>query len=92
MEDKNEPITEMSISRHFKNHYPKRKAYFYNVKTMEDESIQKAIKSCSHLKDFFHETRNEPDWDKPVYDDNGNIIKFEWKEVSLIPYNGKTRK
>jgi hypothetical protein len=59
---------------------------------MEDESIQKAIKSCSHLKDFFHETRNEPDWDKPVYDDNGNIIKFEWKEVSLIPYNGKNRK
>ena len=44
MEDKQESISEMSISRHFKNHYPKRKAYFDNVKTMEDESIQEAIK------------------------------------------------
>lgn len=56
MGDKQELITEMSISRHFKNHYPKRKAYFDNVKTMEDESIQEAIKYYPHLKDMFQET------------------------------------
>jgi len=81
MEDKNESISEMSISRHFKNHYPKRKAYFDNVKTMEDKSIQDAIESCPHLKDVFHETREVFDYDKMVWnDDKGRYEEIVWKE------------
>lgn len=80
MENKEESITEMSISRHFKNHYPKRKAYFDNVKKMEDESIQEAIKWYPYLKELFQETRKEPDWDKMVLNDE----QTDFKEIIWI--------
>ena len=80
MEDKQEPISQMSLSRHFKNHYPTRKAYFVNVKTMEDESIQKAIKWHPHLKDMFQETRKEPDYDNMVLNDD----QTDFKEIIWI--------
>ena len=71
----------MSISRHFNNHYPKRKAYFDNVKTMEDESIQKAIKRCPQLEKIFHETRREADYDKMVFNhDKGYYDKVIYKD------------
>jgi hypothetical protein len=79
MEDKKENISQMAISRHFKNHYPTRKAYFDNVKTMEDESIQEAINSYPHLKSMFQETRREPDWDKMVLNED----QTDFKEVIL---------
>jgi hypothetical protein len=84
MEKKHEPVSQMAISRHFKNHYPKRKAYFDNVKKMEDESIQKAIKSYPYLKEVFHETRSEWDYDKMVFnDDKGRYEEIIYKDRSV---------
>jgi hypothetical protein len=81
LEDKEEFLSEMSISRHFKNHYPKRKAYFDNVKKMEDESIQDAIKWYPYLKDVFQEIISEWDYDKMVYNnDKGHYEEVIYKD------------
>jgi archaellum component FlaC len=80
LEDKEEFLSEMAISRHFKNHYPKRKAYFDNVKTMEDDSIQEAIEEYPRLEKIFHETMKEYDTDKTVYDEDGKFRNFEFVE------------
>lgn len=43
-------VSYMSLSRHFKKHYPKRKAYLENKKNMEDEIVQKAMEEYPILK------------------------------------------
>ena len=84
MDVKGEVVSLMSISRHFRLHYPKRKAYFDNVKTMEDECIQEAIKKCPHLKKVFHETRREPDYDKMIpNEDKTGFKEVIWKERNV---------
>ena len=84
LEDKGEFLSLMSISRHFRNHYPRRKAYFDNVKTMEDECIQKAIEKYSRLQDIFQDTVREPDYDRMVLnEDKSNFKEYIWKERSV---------
>jgi hypothetical protein len=84
LKDKNESVSQMAISRHFKTHYPTRKAYSDNVKTMEDESIQKAIKKYPYLKDIFHEIRREADYDKMVFNyDKGYYDKVIYKDRAV---------
>ena len=84
MEDNGESVSLMSISRHFRLHYPKRKAYFDNVKLMEDECIQEAIKICPKLEDIFHDTEKELDYDKMVLnEDKTGFEEYIWKEQSL---------
>lgn len=70
LEGNGEFLSLMSISRHFRNHYPKRKAYFDNVKSMEDVSIQEAIGKYQFLKDIFQDTVKKPDYDKMVFNDD----------------------
>ncbi len=87
LESKNELISQMALSRHFNNHYPKRKAYFNNIKKMEDNAIQEAIENYPHLKSLFQETRKEPDWDNMEFNEEGTDFKeliFHNRSVSDI--------
>lgn len=84
LEGKGENVSLMALSRHFKNHYPTRKVYLNNVKKMENKAIQDAIKTYPRLEKIFLEKFTEPDYDKPIYNNNGDIIKFEWCERSNI--------
>ena len=84
MEGKYENVSLMSISRHFRLHYPRRKAYFDNVKIMEAECIQEAIKKCPQLEDVFHETRRGSDYDKMIpNEDKTGFKEYIWKERSV---------
>jgi hypothetical protein len=75
LENQGESISQMALSRHFSNHYPKRKAYLDNIKTMEDESIKEAIESYPFLKSIFQETRRELDYDNMVLDEEQTGFK-----------------
>ena len=44
MEDKQEPITEMSISRHFKNHYPREKHILITLRQWKMKVSKKLLK------------------------------------------------
>lgn len=84
LESNNELVSQMALSRHFNNHYPKRKAYFENIKKLEDESIVKAIESYPDLKTIFQESISEPDYDNMVLnDDQTGFKEFLWKEKTL---------
>jgi hypothetical protein len=85
MMGKGESVSVMSISRHFRLHYPKRKAYFNNAKRMEEECIQKAINISPQLEDIFQDTIQKLDYDKMVLNDEGAGFKeYIWKDRSLI--------
>lgn len=75
LEDKGEAVSQMALSRHYRNHYPTRRVYLDNIKKMEDESIQKAIKYYPHLEVEFQETVREPDWDNMELNEEGTGFK-----------------
>lgn len=57
LEENGENISQMALSRHFSNHYPRRKAYNEKIKALEDEKVQNAIKSYPFLKEVFGEKK-----------------------------------
>lgn len=52
-------ISEMSLSRHFKDHYPQSKKYKQKMELLQEKEIQKAIKYYPPIKPYFLEDHDD---------------------------------
>ncbi|MBM3703103.1 MAG: hypothetical protein FJW63_09020, partial [Actinobacteria bacterium] len=84
LEDRGEKVSLMSLSRHYKKHYPIRKEYKDEKKKMEDEAVKEAIKVYPRLKKILQGTTEEFDPENSVYDENGNLKQLKFKKLPVI--------
>jgi len=84
LDEKGENVSIMSISRHFDRHYPARRTYLKELDEEKANTILEGEKTIEQDLKYDPEFKEELDfkyefcdYDKPIYDDDGNCIDFE---------------
>jgi len=84
LEDRGEEVSIMSLSRHYKKHYPIRKEYKDELKKMEDSAVKEAIETYPRLKEILQGVTEEFDPENSLYYENGNVKQIKTKKIPVI--------